>query len=90
MIGPQWPLKPGAQPAWPKLPRQKPTPASHASTTQGPSNQTPTSASEEKKRAFFYERPTLPDRKPKLPNNWVDPNNKKPGNKNPNNKKPQR
>jgi len=44
----------------------------------------------EKKRAFVYERPTLPDRKPKLPNNWRDPNTNKPGNKNLNNKKPKR
>lgn len=31
-----------------------------------------------KKPVFVYERPTLPDRKPKLPNNWPGQQNKKP------------
>ena len=30
------------------------------------------------KKAFVYERPTLPDRKPKLPANWPGRQNKKP------------
>ena len=30
------------------------------------------------KKAFVYERPTLPDRKPKLPNNWAGKQDKKP------------
>ena len=99
MIGPQWPVKTGARPAWPKLPDQKPAKASPAPTVQAPGVQTSTfqaapnqegATSEEKKRAFVYERPTLPDRKPKLPNNWIDPNSKKPNNKNLNNKKPKR
>jgi len=104
MIGPQWPVKTGARPAWPKLPNQRPAKASQApklqapiqtpgvqtSGVQVPPDQEAAKASEEKKRAFVYERPTLPERKPKLPNNWVDPNSKKPGNKNLNNKKPKR
>ncbi len=32
----------------------------------------------EKKRAFVYERPTLPDRKLKFPNNWAGQPDKKP------------
>ncbi len=100
MIGPQWPAKTGTRPTWPKLPNQKPAKASQApaaptpsvpiSAVQAPSAQPPTTASNEKKRGFVYERPTLPDRKPKLPNNWADPNNKKPSTKNLNNKKPKR
>jgi hypothetical protein len=31
-----------------------------------------------KRPAFVYERPTLPDRKPKLPHNWPGQQNKKP------------
>src|SRR6266446_2989251 len=65
MIGPQWPLKP-AQGA-PK-PAQAP----------GPAEQFPGAPGESGKRAFVYERPTLPDRKPKLPNNWAGQQNKKP------------
>jgi len=65
IIGPQWPLKtaPGARPAAPA--QTAPT-----NTTAPPSP--------EKKRAFVYERPTLPDRKPKLPANWAGKQNKKP------------
>jgi hypothetical protein len=100
MIGPQWPVKPGVRPAWPKLPNQKPAKTSQAPTVQrqgvqtsalqAPPNQEGAPTSEEKKRAFVYERPTLPDRKPKLPNNWVNPDSKKPSSKNLNNKKPKR
>jgi hypothetical protein len=100
MIGPQWPVKSGARPSWPRLPNQKPArasqaPAAHApgvqtSGVQAQPNQEAATTSEEKKRAFVYERPTLPDRKPKLPNNWGDANNKKPNNKNLSNKKPKR
>jgi len=100
MIGPQWPVKSGARPAWPSLPNHKPAKASRAPTAQAPSVQTPgfqappnqeaATTSEEKKRTFVYDRPTLPDRKPKFPNNWGDPHNKKPSNKSLNNKKPKR
>ena len=97
MIGPQWPVKPGARPAWPKLPKQRPAaPASEISQmpSSGESASPPAPDSDtglgEKKRVFVYERPTLPDRKPKLPNNWVGPDGKKPAHKNLNNKKPKR
>jgi hypothetical protein len=100
MIGPQWPVKTGARPSWPRLPNQKPAKASQApavqapgvqtSGVQAPPNQEAATTSEGKKRTFVYERPTLPDRKPKLPNNWGDPNSKKPNNKNLNDKKPKR
>jgi hypothetical protein len=100
MIGPQWPVRQGARSASPKLPNHKPAKTSPAPTVQAPSSkppdvqappiQTQETNSVEKKRGFVYERPTLPDRKPKLPNNWVDPNGKKPSNKNLNNKKPKR
>ncbi len=99
MIGPQWPVKMGARPSWPRLPNQRPAKASQAPAVQTPvvpiSAVPPAPAlaapsSEEKKRGFVYERPTLPDRKPKLPHNWADSNSKKPNNKNLNNKKPKR
>ncbi len=79
-IGPQWPLKtvPGAaRPVqWPvkpaaqesRKPAQTPAPAGQA--LGAPSNPT--------KPAFVYERPRLPDRKPKLPANWVGQPDKKP------------
>jgi len=79
MIGPQWPIKSGSWPARPGL-------------TAAPSVQTPTvptqpaststvgarGAVHAKKPGFVYERPTLPNRKPKLPNNWRPPEGKKP------------
>jgi len=80
MIGPQWPLKtlPGAaRPVqWPVKPAaqesRKPaqTPARACQDPGVPSNPT--------KPAFVYERPKLPDRKPKLPANWVGQPDKKP------------
>jgi hypothetical protein len=80
MIGPQWPLKtlPGAaRPVqWPVKPAaqesRKPaqTPARAGQDPGAPSNPT--------KPAFVYERPKLPDRKPKLPANWVGQPDKKP------------
>ncbi|PYT80515.1 MAG: hypothetical protein DMG40_12210 [Acidobacteria bacterium] len=93
MIGPQWPVKPGARPGWPKFRKQRPepeaqkpvsqTPVVGTSSVQTPPNQAPGTNSNEKKRAFVYERPTLPGRSPKLPNNWVNPEDKKPNNKKP-------
>jgi hypothetical protein len=79
MIGPQWPLKsaPAAarpvqrsvRPARePMKPEQTPTPAEQGS--EAPSNP--------HKPRFVYERPTLPDRKPKLPANWPGRPDKKP------------
>jgi hypothetical protein len=82
MIGPQWPLKatPSAprpvqrsfrQAKEPMKPVQTPTPADQVQGTPGaPGNPN--------KRAFVYERPTLPDRKPKFPANWAGKQDKKP------------
>lgn len=92
MIGPQWPVRPGARPVWPKLPKQpkKATPAAPSSApavrpSAVPAQQSQTSEanSAEKKRLFVYERPTLPERAAKLPNNWVHPDKKKEKNKKP-------
>ncbi len=78
MIGPQWPLKNKAgrtRPVrWPQPPRTtapSPSPAVPAPPASAAS-------SDENRPAFVYERPTLPDRKPKLPNNWAGPKGKKP------------
>src|SRR5260370_26918799 len=79
MTGPQWPLKPA-----PGTPRQLQNSVSAAQESlkpaqaPGPAGQFPGAPDESGKRAFVYERPTLPDRKPKLPNNWVGQQNKKP------------
>ena len=90
MIGPQWPVRP--RPVWPKLPKQPkkaapaaPSPAAavHASAVPAQQSRTSETNSAEKKARFVYERPTLPDRAPKLPNNWVRPDKKKPKNKKP-------
>jgi hypothetical protein len=92
MIGPQWPVKAGARPSWPKSPKgqtvltksQVIQPAAATSTETSQPN------SDEKKRVFVYERPTLPDRIPKLPNNWADLNDKKQKDKKRDHKKPKR
>jgi hypothetical protein len=85
MIGPQWPLKTGAWPTRPGLGQlptaKKPvTRPQAASTPTIPASTTPDPALPGKpnKRAFVYERPTLPDRKPKLPHNWQGQKDKKP------------
>jgi hypothetical protein len=92
MIGLKWPVKPGVRPSWPKLPKEQPA-AAQPHATQPPVT-APTQASQansgEQKRAFVYERPTLPDRKPKMPNNWVDPNSKNQKDKKRDHKKPKR
>ena len=87
MIGPQWPLKSGPWPARPGL-RQLPTakapltrpPAVSAPPAPAPASTAPTPAvpGRPNKAAFVYERPTLPDRKPKLPHNWQGQKDKKP------------
>jgi hypothetical protein len=46
--------------------------------TPAPASQAPGTPSNPNKPAFVYERPTLPDRKPKLPNNWPGRPDKKP------------
>jgi len=63
MIGPQWPVK--------APPSAKPVPWPERA-------QAPAAASGQNKPAFVYERPTLPDRKPKLPANWRSQQDKKP------------
>src|SRR5713101_9611898 len=71
MIGPQWPLKtlPGA--ARPVQRSVRPAQESmKPAQTPAPAGQAPGAPSNPNKPAFVYERPTLPDRKPKLPNNW--------------------
>jgi len=64
VIGPQRPAKTGPRPA---RPRQ----------TAAPSKQVP-GALDNPNKPFVYERPTLPDRKPKLPHNWQPQEHKKP------------
>ena len=79
MIGPQWPLKP-AQGA-PRQLQKSVRPAQESlkpAQAPGPAGQVLGAPGESGKRAFVYERPTLPDRKPKLPNNWAGQQNKKP------------
>jgi hypothetical protein len=69
------PLPPNMKPMigtqWPlkPVPGARPAAAPQAAQTPKPPEQ---------KRAFVYERPTLPDRKPKLPNNWAGQPDKKP------------
>jgi hypothetical protein len=83
MIGPQWPVKAGPFPTRPGLrsaPSVPPTliekqaGQTSPATQAGPAN----SNSNAKKSGFIYQRPTLPDRKPKLPHNWLGQNAKKP------------
>jgi hypothetical protein len=90
MIGPQWPTRPGSRPVWPKLPKEQPAtaapspaPAVRPSALQAQRNQASETNATEKKPRFVYERPTLPDRALKLPNNWVDSDDKKAKNKKP-------
>ena len=84
MIGPQWPLKtlPGAARMLPRPVRSAPAPMKPAQTPapagQAPGVQAPGAPNNPKKPGFVYERPTLPDRKPKLPNNWAERQDKKP------------
>jgi len=79
MIGPQWPLKtsPGAARPAQKSVRAGQQPMKPAQ-TPAPVSQTPVAPSNPNKPAFVYERPTLPDRKPKLPANWAGKQDKKP------------
>lgn len=90
MIGPQWPLKSGPWPSRPKL-GQLPTaqtpvtrppiasaPAVSAPASTASAGPDPAAPRNPSKPAFVYERPTLPDRKPKLPHNWQGQKDKKP------------
>ncbi len=86
MIGPQWPLKtvPGAaRPAKrsvrPAQESVKPAQGQiEPAQTLGPAGQAPGTPGNPNKPLFVYERPTLPGRKPKLPNNWPGRQDKKP------------
>src|SRR5258708_23905007 len=79
MIGPQWPLKSVQGATRPVQRSVRPAQESLKPTqTPGPAGQAPGAPGDPGKRAFVYERPTLPDRKPKLPNNWAGQQNKKP------------
>ena len=68
MIGPQWPVRTGVWPASPGRLRQWPKPPADEQEPPPDPN----------KKVFVYERPTLPDRTPKLPNNWKKTDKKKP------------
>ena len=59
-------MKPMIGPQWPPKPAQRPSQGGQNSDAQG------------KKKGFIYERPTLPDRKPKFPANWPGRQDKKP------------
>lgn len=93
IIGVQWPVKPGKRPSWPKLPKEQSATLEQPQVIEPPEatpNHAPQTNSNEKKRAFVYERPTLPDRAPKLPNNWVDENGKNQKDRKRDHKKPKR
>src|SRR5207244_13458219 len=76
MIGPQWPVKMAPGAARPPLQRP-PLPTRESvkpAQPPAPAGQTPGTTIEPGnpgKKAFVYERPTLPDRNPSLPNNWA-------------------
>jgi len=80
MIGPQWPVKMVSGAA--RLRLQRPVLPARESTKPAqqpaPAGQTLGAPGNPGKRAFVYERPTLPDRQPKLPNNWAGKQDKKP------------
>jgi hypothetical protein len=79
MIGPQWPVKPLGGAARPVQPSARPTQElMKPERTAGPTGKAPEAPSNPNKPAFVYERPTLPNRKPKFPANWEGQQNKKP------------
>jgi hypothetical protein len=83
MIGPQWPVKPALWPMRPSLPKRSRSQVAQAPNVQAPNGREadpsiPTTPNDPNKKMFVYERPTLPDRKPKLPNNWKKTDKKKP------------
>jgi hypothetical protein len=72
VVGPLPPgMKPMIGPQWPLKPVQKTTSPGNGGARQDVPGKTD-------KPAFIYERPTLPDRKPKLPANWPGQQDKKP------------
>jgi hypothetical protein len=90
MIGPQWPVKSGVWPTrpglrtFPSIPKSEdraPTaPESGSSGPAPPVSAAPASDApgNANKPNFRYERPTLPERKTKLPHNWLTREPKKP------------
>ena len=64
-------FKPMIGPQWPMKPVKGVALPAQAQATSQPGQQG-------KKPVFVYERPTLPDRKPKLPHNWPGQQGKKP------------
>jgi hypothetical protein len=79
MIGPQWPLKPLSGAARPVQRSVRPAQDSmKPAQTPGPTGRAPEAPNNPNKPAFVYERPTLPDRKTKLPANWAGQRDKKP------------
>ncbi len=84
MIGPQWPVKTALWPARPEQTKRWPKPAAleapeaRPAAVQDSSSEAPPGPNDPNKKAFVYERPTLPDRKPKLPHNWKKTDKKKP------------
>ncbi len=86
MIGPQWQVKTLRGTPRPIQRSTRPTkeankPAQTPLQTPAPAGQVqgaPAPPGNPSNRAFVYERPTLPDRKPKFPANWEDKPNKKP------------
>ena len=83
MIGPQWPVKtfPGVGRSVKKSIRPAPQaikPEPVQTPASAPAGQPAGAPSNPNKPVFVYERPTLPDRKPKLPNNWPGRRDKKP------------
>jgi len=88
MIGPQWPLKtlPGTTRSWPAQRVVRPAPQESKKAAPAPTpapaptsdGAAPVAPGNPNKPAFVYQRPTLPDRKPKLPANWAGQEDKKP------------
>jgi hypothetical protein len=64
----------------PSAPQEQPVrkPTVQAPSVPGPPNRVPGAEPAERKEGFVYERPTLPDRKPRLPHNWPKPRKRKP------------
>lgn len=92
IIGVQWPVKPGARPSWPRLPKEQAGTTGQPQAPQPPM-ETPAQTSQtnsNEKKAFVYQRPTLPGREAKLPNNWAEANGKNQKEKKRDNKKPKR
>jgi hypothetical protein len=80
MIGPQWPVKAGPFPTRPGLKTAPSIPPTKGQNGSGATPKDEASATPKgpDKPGFTYQRPTLPDRKAKLPYNWPGRKDKKP------------